>query len=279
MTFVLIIKLQWFVLFCYWHDKVKLNLIITTSSNCNNRTTKYYKAGTKLKRTNKKKEKWQYWSLLFVKEKKAANTGKKERGKERERTRDCTSLHANRGSYGLWSVDSQLQQRYVCALVFTCVYECVCLSVNHVSKNHLEFNSQTINKKSFITSCVYITDTWTHTVTLPAGTREMELSYLIALSAGTAEHSLETANLTTDPLPGHPTSYPLKPESKGKKWKKNTKCERERDRERKERVWVCACEQESQNREEKVRPEKTSLSPKRPIAVIAVGGFAVTRCY
>lgn len=40
----------------------------------------------------------------------------------------------------------------------------------------------------------------------------MELSYLIALSAGKAEHSVETDNLTTGPLPGPPTSYSLNQE-------------------------------------------------------------------
>lgn len=56
-----------------------------------------------------------------------------------------------------------------------------------------------------------------HTVILPAGMGKMELSYMIALSAGTAEHSVETANLTTDPLPGPPTSYPLNPEREKQK--------------------------------------------------------------
>ena len=37
----------------------------------------------------------------------------------------------------------------------------------------------------------------------------MKLSYLIALSAGTAEHNVEMANLTTDPLPSPPTGDPL----------------------------------------------------------------------
>ena len=50
----------------------------------------------------------------------------------------------------------------------------------------------------------------------------MKLSYLIALSAGTAEHNVEMANLTTDPLPSPPTGDPLNnPEiDKSKKKKK-----------------------------------------------------------
>lgn len=48
-------------------------------------------------------------NFAFVKGKRAANAGEKESQRERERGRDCSSLLANRGSYGLWSVYSQLQ--------------------------------------------------------------------------------------------------------------------------------------------------------------------------